>query len=103
MYTKRSNDVVFTSFPADPSSTAVDLDPRHFASLPIDIPLPTVEMDTSAYYDLNLPIAYRKGKRFYTNILSLITFPMIILPHYLVSLLRLFLLFIYLSLIRKRS
>ena len=101
MYTKHSKNMVFTSLPPDPESIAADPDPPYFGSLPTDSLLPTIEKDTSTSSDLNLPITHQKGKRFCTQILFLIMFSMIVLSHYLVSLLCIFLLFLYLSLIRK--
>ena len=37
---------------ADPESTTIDHDPPHFATLLTDPPRPTIEMDTSAFSDL---------------------------------------------------
>jgi len=63
VYTKCFKDVVSTSLRADLESITTNLDPPHSASLPTDPSLSTAEMDTSASFDLNLPIAHRKGKR----------------------------------------
>ena len=44
--------------PSDPESTALDVDPRHFASPPTVRPLSTTETDTLAHSNLDLPIAH---------------------------------------------
>ena len=61
VYTKRFKDVVSTSLHVDPESTVTDSDPPHSTSLPTDPLLFTLEMDTSASYDLDFLIAHRKA------------------------------------------
>jgi len=63
VYTKRSNNVIFTSLFAYPKFIAADFNPFHSVSLSTALLLRTVEMDTSALLDLELPIAHRKSKR----------------------------------------
>ena len=101
-HTKHSKDVVSTSFPMDSESTAVDLDPPHFASLSTDPPLPTVKMNIATSSDLDLPIAHRKGKRSCTQhlISNHVSYDHLTLT--ISSVCCMLLLFLYLSFIRKR-
>jgi len=62
VYTRRFKNVVSTSLRVDLEFIALDHDLLHFASLATDPPLPTIMIDTSAYSNLDLFIAYRKGK-----------------------------------------
>ena len=71
-------------------SLHVDPDPRYSASLPIDHPLPPIEMNTSAPSKMDFPIAQRKGKRSCTqHLISNYVFYNH-LTHYLISFLCLF-------------
>ena len=62
VYTRCFKDVVSTTLLVDPESIVAYPDPPHYASLPTDHLLPTVEMDTSTSSDLDVPIARQKGK-----------------------------------------
>ena len=54
--------MALTSLLVDPVSTATNSTPLDSTSMPIDPPLPTIEIDTFGPLDLDLLIALRKGK-----------------------------------------
>ena len=102
MYARCSKDVVLTSLPADLEFLTDDPDSPDSSSLSTDPPLPTIEMDIFAYSDLDLLIAHLNGNDLLLSILFSEMFPITVLPYYFISLSYLFLLFLYLNLIRKQ-
>ena len=84
-YTRRSKNVISTSLLGDPVSTVVDLDPPHSTSCMLIIYFRLLRWILLLLQTWIFLLHSERVNNLVLSILFLILFPMIILPHYLIS------------------